>query len=182
MAPVGGVHYPRSYAELPSWFPDDGACQDAARPRLHARPRRDARRRGSRTRRDAAVAEPITYRQLLAAPGAERCRRPHHCASGGTRPPLPYQRPSDPGTEQPELDDTPLLRKGAISRPGRAFIPTLERRSPRSEGRRRCLAGRLTPSGLVDGSLGAVRDASKRRRRKHLRAGCVLGAPSRPAG
>jgi transposase-like protein len=28
MAPVGGVDYPRSYAELRSWFPDDGACLD----------------------------------------------------------------------------------------------------------------------------------------------------------
>jgi transposase-like protein len=28
MAPVGGVDYPRSYAELRSWFPDDAACVD----------------------------------------------------------------------------------------------------------------------------------------------------------
>jgi transposase-like protein len=28
MAPVGGVDYPRSYAEFRSWFPDDEACLD----------------------------------------------------------------------------------------------------------------------------------------------------------
>lgn len=28
MAPVGGVDYPRSYAEFRSWFSDDGACLD----------------------------------------------------------------------------------------------------------------------------------------------------------
>jgi transposase-like protein len=28
MAPVGGVDYPRSYAEFRSWFPDDAACLD----------------------------------------------------------------------------------------------------------------------------------------------------------
>jgi hypothetical protein len=89
MAPVGGVDYPRSYAAslLKRWLL--GTHQGA----VHATHlqaylnefafrfnRRRSRARGLlfyRLLEQTAVAEPVTYQQLLVAPGAKRRRHGH---------------------------------------------------------------------------------------------------------
>jgi transposase-like protein len=74
--------------------------------------RRRSRARGLRFYRlleQAAVAEPVTYPQLLVAPGAKRRRYAAPPGTRSNRHPSPYRRPSDPGATKPDLDGYPTF-------------------------------------------------------------------------